>query len=231
MIRAGSQRSARRQRLALIGMLALALCAVLGMTLGGSAEAKKKSKKSKTVVFQQSLSPNAAIPESPVTGPSTPLKSSITVSGKKFNKKVVGDLNVTGIKTTGSGTAAQDLRMKLIAPNGRTIYLIGRTLGRDSFGPLTIDADSRVAICDSDTIANCGGGGTFSGDPSATLLRPFAGTANSQGLGGQNSGGVRAMNGVPMKGTWTFEVFDNTNGQTSVLNSWGLQITSAKPVT
>jgi len=231
VIGAGSNRSGRRQRLALIGVLALALCTFLGMTLGGSAEAKKKSKKSKTVVFQQALSPNAAIPDSPPTGPSAPLKSSLTVSGKKFKKKVVGDLNVTGIKTTGSGpNAAKDLRMKLIAPNGRTIYLIGRTLGNDSIGPLTIDADSPVAICDSDTGATCPGG-TPNGDPSATLIRPFAGTANSQGLGGQNSGGVRAMNGVPMTGTWTFEVFDNQAGKTSVLNSWGLQITSAKPVT
>jgi subtilisin-like proprotein convertase family protein len=215
----------------LIGVLALAICTALGMTLGGSAEAKKKSKKSKTVVFRQSLSPNAAIPDSPPTGPSVPLKSTLTVSGKKFKGKVVGDLNVTGIQTTGSGpNAARDIRMKLIAPNGRTIYLIGRSLGDVSIGPLTIDADSPVAICDSNTGASCPGG-TPSGDPSATLIRPFAGTANSQGLGGQNSGGVRAMNGVPMKGTWTFEVFDNAVGKTSVLNTWGLQITSAKPIT
>jgi subtilisin-like proprotein convertase family protein len=40
------------------------------------------------------------------------------------------------------------------------------------------------------------------------------------------------MNGVQMSGTWTFEIFDVGNiGQTSVLNSWGLQITAAKPVT
>jgi subtilisin-like proprotein convertase family protein len=219
----------RLRRIALAGVMALALIAAIGMTLGSSAQAKKKHKKSPSV-FQAQLSPNAAIPDGPASGPATPLKSTITV-GKKFKGKVVGDLNVTGIQTTGSvSNAARDLRMKLIAPNGRTIYLIGRNLGDVSIGPLTIDADSRVAICDSNTGTSCSGG-TFSGDPSATLIRPFAGTANSQGLGAMSSGGVRSMNGVPMKGTWTFEVFDQAPGKTSTLNSWGLQITAAKPIT
>ena len=214
-----------RRKLSLIGVLTLALCTALGMTLGGAAEAKKKSKKTKTVVFQQSIAPNAAIPDDSASGPSTPLKSSITVGGKKFNGKVVGDLNVLGIQTTGSAAnAARDLRMKLIAPNGRTIYLIGGPRGDVSIGPLTIDADARASICDS-AAPPCE-------DPAQTLNRPFAGTANSQGLGGMGSGGVRAMNGVPMKGTWTFEVFDQTGiGRTSTLNGWGLQITSAKPIT
>jgi len=29
----------------------------------------------------------------------------------------------------------------------------------------------------------------------------------------------------------TFEAFDANNAKTSVLNSWGLQITAAKPIT
>src|SRR5436305_23128 len=117
------------------------------MTMAGSVEAKKKHKTAS--VFQQSVSPNAVIPDAPPTGPSTPLKSTITV-GKKFKGKVVGDLNVTGIQTTGSGPgAARDLRMKLIAPNGRTTYLIGRSLGDVSIGPLVIDASGigyRLAV-------------------------------------------------------------------------------------
>ena len=215
-------------RLAALGVLALAICLAAGMTLGASAVAKKKKKSPS--VFRSQVNPNAAIPDGPGTpGPSVPLKSTITV-GKKFKGKTVGDLNVTGIQTTGSGTnAARDLRMKLIAPNGRTIYLIGRDLGDVSIGPLTIDADSRVSICDSNTGTSCSGG-SFTGDPANTLLRPFAGTANSQGLGAMSSGGVRSMEGVPMKGPWTFEAFDQSNGKTSVLNSWGLQITAAKPV-
>jgi subtilisin-like proprotein convertase family protein len=205
--------------------LALALCTALGLTFGGAAEAKKKPKKVKNVVFRQSLSPNTAVPDDAASGPSTPVKSTITVAGKKFKGKVVGDLDVTGIQTTGTGAnAARNLRMKLIAPNGRTVSLIGRSIGTTSIGPLTIDAQSPVSICDSAT-PSCP-------DPSQTLLPPFAGTANSQMLGGSSTGGVRGMNGVAMSGTWTFEIFDIGNiGQTSVLNSWGLQITAAKPVT
>jgi hypothetical protein len=214
-----------RRRTAFFGVLALALCTALGLTFGGAAEAKKKQKKVKNVVFRQSLSPNAAVPDDAATGPSTPFKSTITVAGKKFKGKVVGDLDVTGLQTTGTGAlAARNIRMKLIAPNGRTVSLIGKAIGTTSLGPLTIDAQSTVSICDSPT-PTCS-------DPSSTLLPPFAGTANSQGLGGSSTGGVRGMNGVQMNGTWTFEIFDQGNiGQTSVLNSWGLQITAAKPVT
>jgi subtilisin-like proprotein convertase family protein len=213
------------RRLALLGVLALALCTAIGMTLGGAAEAKKKQKKAKPVVFTQSVAPNQAIPDDVAGGPSIPVKSTITVAGKKFKKKVVGDLDVTGIQTTGTGAAAaSNLRMKLIAPNGRTVSLIGRAIGATSIGPLTIDAQAPVSICDSAT-PTCE-------DPTSTLLRPFAGTANSFGLGGMGTGGVRALNGVAMSGTWTFEIYDQAIiGQTSVLNGWGLKITSAKPIT
>jgi subtilisin-like proprotein convertase family protein len=35
-----------------------------------------------------------------------------------------------------------------------------------------------------------------------------------------------------MQGAWTFTVWDDADvGQTSTLNSWGLQITARKPVT
>jgi subtilisin-like proprotein convertase family protein len=213
-----------RRRLAFFGVLTLALCTAIGMTLGGSAEAKKKQKKVKTVVFSQSLAPNLAIPDDVASGPSTPVNSAITVAGKKFKKKVVGDVDVTGIQTTGTGAnAARNLRMKLIAPNGRAVSLIGKSIGETSIGPLTIDAQSPVSICDAPPPCT---------DPTSTLLPPFAGTANSFGLGGMGTGGVRALNGLQMSGTWTLEVYDQANiGQTSVLNGWGLKITSAKPVT
>jgi hypothetical protein len=214
-----------RRRLTLLGVLALALCTAIGLTLGSSAEAKKKQKKAKQVVFTQSVAPNLAVPDDVATGPSIPVKSTITVAGKKFKNKVVGDLDVLGIQTTGTGaSAAANLRMKLIAPNGRTVSLIGNSNGATSIGPLTIDAESPVSICNSAT-PTCS-------DPAQTLLRPFAGTANSQGLGGMGTGGVRALNGVAMSGTWTFEIYDVAQiGQNSVLNGWGLKITSAKPIT
>jgi subtilisin-like proprotein convertase family protein len=218
------------RRMTFIGILVLALCTALALTLGGTAEAKKKKKHKSATVFTQSIAVNAAVPDVPPAGPSTPVRSTITVP-KKFKGKVVGDLNILGIQTTGNATgAAADLRMKLTAPNGRTIYVLGsnsptRGIGDVSIGPLTIDSDSPISICDQANPANCG-------DPAQRLNRPFAGTANELGLGNQSTGGINAMNGVSMRGTWTFTVFDQHDiGQTSVFNGWGLQITAAKPVT
>jgi hypothetical protein len=216
-------------RLAILGILTLALCLAAGMALGSPAQAKKKHKKSPSV-FQSQVNPNAAVPEYSGTGPATPVLSTITI-GKKFKGKTVADVNVTGLQTTGSGSgAANDLFFKLTAPNNRTIQLIGNFtagdgIGDQNIGPFTIDDDSPISICDSNTL-NCR-------DPSSTLIQPFAGTANEQSLGGQGTGGLRAFRGVGMKGPWTLTVFDTDNGgnTTSVLNSWGLQITAQKPVT
>jgi hypothetical protein len=213
---------ASRRRMAVLGILALALVTALGMTLGSSAEAKKKKKG--PTVFQASVSPNAAIPDDNPTGPSTPLTSTITV-GKKFKGRQVADVNVTGLQTTGNvDGAADDLGFKLTAPNGRTVRLVTPgNLGGTSIGPLTIDDQSPVSICDS-TTPTCE-------DPSSTLVQPFAGTANELSLGSGGTGGLKAFRLVFMKGTWTLTVWDESgSGQTSVLNAWGLQITRARPV-
>src|SRR5689334_11467470 len=146
-----------RRRLAVLVVLALALCLAAGLTLGASADAKKKHKKQHRT-FAAQISPNAGIPEYPGTGHATPVLSTITV-GKKFKGKTVADVNLTGLQTTGSGTgAADDLFFKLTAPNGRTVQLIGsffpgNGIGDQNIGPLTIDDDSPVAICDSDTLS------------------------------------------------------------------------------
>src|SRR5690349_16497490 len=93
----------RRHRLAIAGVPALALVTAIAMTFGSSAEAKKKKKKKGPSVYLATQSPNAAVPNNPATSvPSTPFVSTFTV-GKKFKGKTVGDVNVTGITTTGSG--------------------------------------------------------------------------------------------------------------------------------
>jgi hypothetical protein len=216
-----------RRGLGILGVLALALCLAAGLALGTSAQAKKKHKKQPRV-FAAQISPNVGVPEYPGTGHATPVLSTITV-GKKFKGKTVGDVNLTGLRTTGSGPgAADDVFFKLTAPNGRTVQLIGSFfagsgIGDQNIGPLTIDDDSPVSICDSDTLS-CR-------DPAQTLIRPFAGTANEQGLGSQGTGGLKTFRGVGMRGTWTLTAFDtdNAGGTTSVLNSWGLQISAQKP--
>jgi hypothetical protein len=213
----------RRRRLAIAGTLALALVAVIGMTFGGSADAKKKKKGAS--VYRATQSPNAAVPNNPTTSsPSTPFVSSFTV-GKKFKGKTVGDVNVTGITTTGSGNgAANDLGFRVTGPTGRSVRLIGgnQTIGNVSIGPLTLDDDSPVSICDDDVSCQYS---------PQTLIQPFNGTANLLFLGTGGSGPLSAFDGTQMRGNWFLSVWDQAgNATTSVLNSWGLQITAEKPV-
>ena len=211
-----------RKHLRAIGAAALAaaLCATVG--LAADADAAKKKKKTSNV-FQASLTPNAAVPNVPAVGPATPVLSTLTV-GKAFKGKVVGDVNVTGIRVTGSAAgAANDLSMMLTAPSGRSVLLINSGIGDQSFGPLTFDDDTRVGICDSATFS-CP-------DPDASLIRPFIGTANMTASASGDTGPLSAFNLTRMKGTWTLRVWDDTGAATTnVFNSWGLKITAAKPV-
>jgi hypothetical protein len=212
-----------RGRWALLAVLALALCAVVGMTLAGTADAKKAKKPKTATFFQQSVAPNAAIPQDAATGPSTPLNTTITI-GKKFKDRVVGDVNVMGIQTTGSGgNAAGDLAMRIIAPSGQSVLLLGSFLEGANIGPLTFDDDVFVEIC-------------YSSPPCQwapqTLDPPYAGSASLLYNGAAGTGPLAQLNGTAMRGTWTFSIWDETGAATtSVLNAWGLQITARKPVT
>src|SRR5581483_11264511 len=194
-----------------------ALCAVL---LPVAAAAAKKHKTPS--VFQQQLSPNASIPDDAGSGPSTPVTSAITV-GKKFKGKVVGDVNVTGIQTTGNAKGAlNDLGVRISAPNGQAVTLLAPGFASGaSMGPLTFDDDVFVEMCYSPPCQWA----------PQTLNPPYVGTANLMYNSSAGTGPLAQLNGSPMKGTWTFTVWDASSvGQTSVLNSWGLQITPRKPV-
>src|SRR5688500_10384254 len=144
-------------RLAIAGALVLALS--LTAVIAVSAEAKKKGGKNKA--FEESVTVNAGIPDVPAAGPSTAVKSTIKV-GKKFKRKVVGDVNVTGIQTTGSADGAlSDLNFKLTAPSGRSVYLItnfsggSNVLSGQNLGPLTLDDDTSVSVCNAVPPATC----------------------------------------------------------------------------
>jgi hypothetical protein len=204
---------------------ALTLALVLALGTASSAGAKKKGH-GKSSTFAQTLAVNLGVPDRPATGAATPLRTSIVV-GKKFKGKTVADVNVTGIQTTGSAAgAANDLNARLSAPNGRTVQLF-RTKGDQSLGPWTIDDDTAVSICDAPATTVCAA-------PNQSLNQPFAGTSNLAYNDGPAFTPLQALDGVAMKGAWTLTVFDSANGAgngTSVLNQWGLQIRSARPVT
>ncbi len=212
-----------KRRVRLGGIVLLAISVVVGLAAGDVAAKKKKHKKTATT-FSQSVAPNAAIADAPPTGDPVQTVSTITV-GKKFKGKQVGDVNVTGIQITGSASgAASDVNFSLSGPTGRTLLLLGTGIGDTSIGPLTLDDDTPTSICN-DTAPTCT-------DPDATLLQPFAGTSNLIFLRSGDTGPLSVFNHTPMKGTWTFRIWDNiNNGDTDVLNSWGLQITAARPIT
>jgi hypothetical protein len=212
----------RRRRIRLVVTVLLAISVAASLTAGDAAA--KKKKKHKATVFSASVIANTPIPDEPaLPDRDIPVVSTVTV-GKKFKGKTVGDVNVTGIQTTGDqATSAGDLSMSLSAPSGRLVVLEATSLGGQSIGPLTFDDDTPTSICNSATLT-CA-------DPDSTLIRPFAGTANLLGLSQGDLAPLSVLNGVGMRGTWTFRIWDNSsNSRTSTLNSWGVQITPERPV-
>jgi hypothetical protein len=205
------------QRRAII--LLAAVCAATLALAAPIAQAKKVKP------FSETKAVNAPIPQDAVATNSVPVLSTITVPKKYKKSAVVGDVNVTGIQTTGSAAgAANDLIAYLVAPNGRTTWLfVG--VGTQSLGPWTLDDDSPNIICQANVPC-----GSISG---GTLYPPYAGTSNLiGGFGGTfSAGSLSNFDGVKMRGTWTFVIADTgPDATTSVLNAWGLRIKPAKPV-
>ena len=218
--------SKKRTRLALVGVLALAVSVVAGLSLSGSAAAKKKSKAGGTVDITMPV--NQQVPDAVVTSPTTQtngvLISTITVGGKKFKGTKVRDANVTvqgnGNAATGSG-AASDLTIRLTAPNGATTWLVGNQFFGQSFGPTTFDDES---------INTIGGGPPPAPDPT-TLVSPYVGTAQPHCFSAQGGCTLSAMDGGPVTGVWTLRVIDNGTPPptlTTILNSWRLQVVAGK---
>jgi subtilisin-like proprotein convertase family protein len=211
-------KSTHRDRGRRASLVAACAALTLVLALGGVAEAKKAK------TFSQQVTPNAGVPNgAPVGTPLTPLTSTITVP-KKYKKKVVGDVNVTGFQTTGAGGAgaATDLDVYLTAPNGRTVLLIFAGPGQ-SVGPFTMDDDTTASTCFAAPCPN----------PFQSLNPPWAGTANLNNtfVGAFPTGPLSNFDGIKMKGAWTLKVYDiGANATTSVLNQWGLRIKPAKPV-
>jgi hypothetical protein len=206
----------KRSRLALVGVLALAVSVTVGLTVSGTAAAKKKKKKAGgTVDITKAV--NQQVPDATATTNGV-LVSTIDVGGKKFKGTKVRDVNVTLQATGSAGDAAEQLTGRLTAPNGATTWLFANQLAGQSFGPLTIDDESV---------------NTISFDPSrdSTLLAsPYAGTAQPHCFSAQGGCTLSAMDNGPVSGTWTLRVVDNdsTPPLTSILNSWRLTAVAGK---
>ena len=115
--------NAGRSRLALIGILALAVCLTAGL-VAGSADAKKKKKKGGNSVTLSQATPTA-IPAgdgtNQVAGVGT---DTFTVGKKKGKGKVVAPNSLTATyQLTDPGGSLDDLDIKVVAPDGTTVFL------------------------------------------------------------------------------------------------------------
>jgi subtilisin-like proprotein convertase family protein len=160
---------------------------------------------------------NLAIPDASPVAPGIygQLPSTIQV-GKRGKASKVRDVNVT-IQATGAvgETPISDLIFKLTGPNGATSRLWARNASfaatNTALGPLTLDDESPLEV--------------GSGDPNdpTQLFAPWAGIAQPDG------GYLGVFDNSRARGTWTLKALDAVNGETSVLNSWRLNIVTGKP--
>ncbi len=194
-----------RARIRLVGVLAISLCATIAFG-AGLAEAKKKK-------VDETLVVNAAIP-APTATAWGELSSTINV-GNKFKGLKIRDVNVT-VQTTGlAADSASDLVAQLSAPNGASSNIF-YSLDGQSVGPLTLDDEARMVL-----------GGTSPPTSGYFLPPPYQGTAQP-GVS-VLSNFLSVLDNGRVRGDWILRIFDNTAADTSVLNTWRLEVKAGEP--
>jgi subtilisin-like proprotein convertase family protein len=195
-------------------ILRAAIAALIVAAAVGPAAEAKKAKKAKPLDVTQQV--GAPIPDrGPGTSAPQGLLTRTIDAGRRFKRLRIRDVNVTvqvngavGLNPTG------DVQALLTSPSGATSQLFG-SLGvfdtlSTSIGPLTLDDESELSLAQSDNV-----------DPTA-LAKPWIGAANPQSP-------LAVMDGDRVVGDWTLRVLDVTAGESSVLTSWRLQVTTGRP--
>jgi hypothetical protein len=205
----------KRSRLALVGVMALAICVTVGLASGSVADAKKGKKKKKgTNSITLTTTTPTAIPAGDGTNQ---IAGSATIAfnvGKKAKGKVVSPDSLTATyQASDPAGNLDDLDLKIIAPNGRTVFLDNPAFSfGDSaitgIGPLTQTPDSPVGICEPNPTPPPPG--CPSGSPDNSLGPPWAGTEGNVSLA--------FFSGVRARGTWQFKVLNFSTTPTHVLN-------------
>jgi hypothetical protein len=217
----------RKSSLSLMGVLALAICLILGLATGGVANAKKKTKRrSVGSVTLTKTTPTAIPAATAATATSAGRNGFVSVPltvGKKAKGKVVGwDSVVLTTTFTGSAPAAlSSVFMEITAPQGQTVgndyetRLINPVPDGTSTrsGPLTETPLSPFRVCASDPgpppVPPCA-------DPEAVVTSPYVGTVGSNGL--------TYFNNVPVRGTWQVKLFNLSATTTATLNAVSLSL-------
>jgi hypothetical protein len=225
----------RKSRLALMGVLTLALALTVGLVSGSVADAKKgKKKKGAKSVTISKTTPTTLPPSTPPppTPPGTVINRSVTsvplTVGKKAKGKVVSldsvsiTFSLTGSARMGAGTvndvpaAASNVLIDIIAPNGRDIGVPNPGLGDDNattVGPVTVTPDSPFGVCPTDFTGPMGDTTVcVVNDPNGTVKPPsYTGTLGDSELA--------ELGGVPAKGTWTFQFRNLSRVTTATVSS------------
>lgn len=206
----------RRSRLALVGLLTLALCATVGLTAGGTAEAKKGKKGGGTV--NVTVGGTKAVPAA-TTGP--PFRygilSSTAAVGKKFKGRRIDDVNVTvQLNASGVGSELDALFGILTAPNGNSVYLFEDLFGTVA-GPLTFDDESPLSVNQSDPADFQDP--DFLNPPYIGRVEPFFGEELS------------SMDGGPARGAWTLKIRNGDPNPAHLYNlvQWKLEVKTRAP--
>ena len=211
----------RRSRLTLLGVLALTMCVTVGLAAGADAAKKKGKKKGVKQVTVAKTTPTA-IPAGDETNQIAGVASVPLAVGKKAKGKVVDSVAVT-YQLSDPAANLNDVDPKLVAPNGRTVFITnpsqffgdGDTL--TVVGPLTTTPNSVTGFCFPNPAPpppGCPGG-----DPDNTLGPPFAGTIGDLDLA--------LFSGVPARGTWQFKALNFSAVGSHVLNSVSIKIALA----
>jgi hypothetical protein len=200
-----------KSRLALLGVLTLALALTAGLVSGSVADAKNKKNKHS---FTVSMTTPAVVPGHPGPGEAV-LRIPIGDVGKKLGKGKVVSLNGVDVTTTFSGSAgfAGGVSAELQAPSGRHAGLINPVPNRTGpgstetvSGPLTETPNSSVGVCVPDHTPPpppCT-------DPDNTLGPPYVGFVGNESLLNFIGSGV--------VGTWILKV-TNSNPAPVAVNS------------
>ncbi|MFL5908364.1 MAG: hypothetical protein ACJ75Z_12310 [Solirubrobacterales bacterium] len=200
-----------RSRLALMGVLALAISVTVGLVSGSVAEAKKKKSKRSFTVSKTSPT---VVPAAPSPGGTAVAKFAIGSVGSKVAKGKVVSLNGVNATTAFSGAPgfAGDVTTQLIAPSGRNTFLINPVVNdfgpgpstETSSGPLTETPNSALGVC----VPNTPAPPPPCSDPDNVVGPPYSGTVGNSGL--LNFSGSGAV------GTWFLKVFNGGSNPVTV---------------